>query len=77
VRLDKSSFACSVRGRSPLGIVIRDLVPEFDQAHQFSVLIGADQIGPGTAQVAAFLLQSEEGLDAGAGLTAASDLQLF
>jgi hypothetical protein len=77
VRLGKSSFVCSVRGRSPLGIVIRDRVPEFDQAHQFSVLIGADQVGPGTAEAAAFLLQSEQGLDAGAGLTAARDLQLF
>ena len=77
MRLDKSSFACSVRGRSPLGIVIRDRVPEFDQAHQFSVSIGADQIGAGTAQAAAFLLQSEQGLDAGAGLAAARDLQLF
>ena len=42
--------------------------------HQFSVLIAAGQIGVGIAQTAAFLLQSEEGLDAGAGRAAGRDV---
>ena len=54
--------------------MVRESVPEFDEAHQFSVLIAAGQIGVGIAQTAAFLLQSEEGLDAGAGRTAGRDV---
>jgi hypothetical protein len=58
----------------PLRIVVRESVPEFDDTHQFSVLIAAGQIGVGIAQTAAFPLQSEEGLDTGAGRAAGRDV---
>jgi hypothetical protein len=57
--------------------LVRDSVAEFDEAHQFSVLIGAGQIGVGIEQAAAFLLQSEKGLDAEAGLAAEREIESF
>jgi hypothetical protein len=54
----------------PPGIVARDGVPEFDEAHHLGRLIGAGQVGVGIAQAAALLLEGEEGLDAGAGRAA-------
>ena len=58
----------------PLGVVIGEGVPELDEAHQLPGLIAPGQIGVGIAQAAAFLLQREKGLDAGAGLAAARDI---
>jgi hypothetical protein len=77
VRLDKSPFPYSVRRRLPSRILVRDSELEFDEGHHFSVLIGVGQIGVGIAQAAAFLLQSETGLDAGAGLAAEREIKSF
>ena len=46
-------------------------MPELDEAHQFSRLIGAGQIGVGIAQDPALGLLREEAEDAGTGLAAA------
>lgn len=55
----------------PLRVVSRDVLPELDEAHQFSRLIGAGQIGIGVAQDPALGLLGEEAEDAGTGLAAA------
>ncbi len=51
----------------PLGAAASDSVPKFDEAHQFSQLVGADQVGVGVAQATAVLFEGEEGLDTRAG----------
>src|SRR5512142_1977809 len=51
----------------PEGIVSRDLMPELDEPHQFSRLIGAGQVGVGVAHDPAALLLGEEAQDAGTG----------
>src|SRR5512135_1893134 len=52
----------------PLRIVARQAVPELDEPHQFSRLIGASQIGVGIAHDPALLLLGKEAEDAGTGL---------
>ena len=55
----------------PVGVAAGDGVPEFDEAHQFSGLVSADEVGVGVAQATAVLFEGKEGLDAGAGHTSA------
>jgi hypothetical protein len=54
--------------------VSRDLVPEFDETHQFAGLVGAGQIGVGVAQDPALLLLSEEAEHTGTGLALPGDI---
>jgi hypothetical protein len=58
----------------PEGIVPRDLMPELDEPHQFSRLIGTGQVGVGVAHDPAGLLLGEEAQDAGTGLAAAGQV---
>ena len=61
----------------PEGIVSRDLMPELDEPHQFSRLIGAGQVGVGVAHDPAVLLLGEEAQDAGTGLAAAGQVVIL
>lgn len=55
----------------------RDLMPELDEPHQFSRLIGAGQIGIGIAYDPALLLLGEEAEDAGTGLATAGQVVIL
>src|SRR5512142_419890 len=58
----------------PLRVLTGEGLPELDELHQFSGLVGAGQIRVGVAQDAAVMLLSEEAEDTGIGLAPLGDV---